>query len=97
MKGKLTGKIDSLDGARVEVALEAIKSELRYQDNLSRRLNDEAKDVPGFLTLLRRYLRRAEDAWADNPGTVEAQHEVRKIAAIAVRAMVYTGVKERNA
>src|SRR5688500_14024991 len=90
---------------QVDEALAAIKAEiLTYQNHLPRRTDDEAKDVPGFLTLLRRYVRTAEDHWADNPGELQpegnvqvpaALHDLRKIAAIAVRAMIYNGVRFR--
>ena len=82
-------------------ACEALWGELMYQDRLSRRTADEAKDVPGFLTLIRVYVRKAEDYWASRPGTgepaqvEEALHGLRKIAAIAIRAMVYNGILQR--
>ena len=78
-------------------AAEAVWSEIEYQNSLARRTDaDEAKDMPGFLTLLRRYQRKVEDIWADNPGPVEeAEHGMRKLAAICVRAMIYTKVRHR--
>lgn len=91
--------------AEFDAACDALWTELQYQDNLQRRTDDEAKDVPGFVTLGRRYVRLLEDAWADNPGTVqdngtvqveEALNGLRKVAAIFVRAMVYNGVRERK-
>jgi hypothetical protein len=84
---------------------DAIWKELDYQNSLLRRTSDEAKDVPGFLTLLRCYLNKTENLWADNPGTVqengqlqvtEALHGLRKIATIAVRSMIYNGIVNRN-
>ncbi len=84
---------------------EAVWKELEFQDALPRRTDDEAKDVPGFLTLARRYLRTAEDVWADNPGETQpdgqvqvpaALHSLRKLAAIFVRAMIYCGIRERT-
>lgn len=85
-------------------AADAIYSEILYQDNLERRTDDEAKDVPGFLTLLRRYIRQTEDVWVENPGTEQedglvqvtaALDGLRKIAAIATRAMIYNGIRQR--
>jgi hypothetical protein len=85
-------------------AMNAVWSEIKYQDNFNLRTDDEADSIPAFLTLLRRYTRKAEDAWADNPGELqldgkiqvtEALHSLRKLAAIAVRSMVYNGVRER--
>ena len=78
-------------------AAEAVWSELAYQDALPRRTDDEAKDVQGFATLARVYIRRLEDHWADLPGPVvePALNDLRKLAAIFVRAMIYCGVRER--
>lgn len=83
-------------------AMEAVWSELQYQDNLPIRTADEAKDVPGFLTLGRRYMRSTEDAWADQAATEGSPPQVpmaldgiRKLAGIFVRAMVYNGVRHR--
>lgn len=85
-------------------AANALWSEIEYQNNLPRRTeaedtNDrtrEASDVPGFLTLARRYERKVEDAWADQPAPVEdALHGLRKCAAVYLRAMVYCGVRVR--
>lgn len=86
-------------------ACRAIWTELEYQNTLPIRTADEASDVPGFLTLLRRYLSKVENGWADNAGEVqedgtiqvtEALHGLRKLAAIAVRAMLYNGVRSRH-
>ena len=85
-------------------AVEALWTEIEYQNNLARRTEAEdtadatreAHDVPGFLTLARRYERKIEDDWADNPAPVEdALHGLRKVAAIFVRSMVYCGVRQR--
>lgn len=79
-----------------DAAVAAVWTEIEYRNSLSRRTEDEAKDVPGFLTLLRRYIRKAEDAWSDNPGTVqpdgsiqveEALHGLRKLAMIAMASI----------
>jgi hypothetical protein len=83
-------------------AAEAIWSEIQYQNQLPRRTEDEAKDVPGFCTLGRRYIRKLEDDWADNPGegspcqVPQALHGLRKVAAVFTRAMVCNGVRVRD-
>lgn len=83
-------------------AVEAVWSEIEYQNSLPRRTNDEAKEIPAFCTMLRQYTHRCEIAWMDNPGeeqpdgkiqVTEALHYLRKVAAIAVRSMVYNGIK----
>jgi predicted neutral ceramidase superfamily lipid hydrolase len=80
----------------LDEVVDALVSEIDYQNHLSRRTDDEAKDVPGFLTLLRVYLRKAEDAFAMNAGNEEALHELRKVTAIGVRAMMYCGSRRRE-
>lgn len=85
----------------VEEALDAVWGEIQYQDTLPRRTDDEAKDVPAFATLARRYMRHLEDHWADQPGTgdppqvEDALKDLRKLAAIFVRAMIYNGIRYR--
>ena len=94
-------RVPAVSREEFEEVMEAIWSELQYQDNLPIRTADEAKDVPGFLTLARVYQRKTEDAWANNPGTgsppqvEEALHGLRKCAGIFVRAMAYNGVRSR--
>lgn len=91
--------------AEFDAAAEAVWSELQYQNTLPIRTDDEAKDVAGFLTLLCRYHRKAVDTWADSAGekqpdgsiqVSEALHSLRKLAGIAVRAMIYNGVRFRK-
>ena len=78
-----------------EEVMEAVWSELEYQNSLPRRTGAEASDVAGFLTLGRVYQRRAEDDWADVAGDELALHGLRKLAGIYVRAMAYTGIRKR--
>jgi len=74
----------------------AIDSERHYQDNLpTTRTDGSDKTVGDYLTMIESYRRRANDAWTDNPGTVEALHVIRKIAGIAVRCMEEHGAPHR--
>lgn len=86
-------------------ACEAVWTEFEYANALDIRTADEAKDVPGFLRQSQIYNDRCAVAWNDNAGTLQpdgaiqveaALHGLRKLAAIAVRAMVYNGVRPRN-
>lgn len=93
-----------------DLACEAVWTELQYQDALPRRTEeDEAKDPASFATLGRRYLRKLEDNWADKPGEYVGDrngkptyavpdnlHDLRKLAAIFVRGMVYCGIRRRS-
>lgn len=85
-------------------AMDALWSELEYQNGLDRRTDDEAKDVPGFATLGRRYLRMLEDHWADYGGSMQPEGQVqvpaalddlRKLTAIFLRGMIYCGIRQR--
>lgn len=85
-----------------DAACDALWSEIEYQNTLPIRTPDEAKDIPSFCTLGRAYLRKVEDAWATQPaneetGVVEdAAHGCRKLAAIFLRAMMYSGIRHRE-
>ena len=77
-------------------AVEAVWSEIEYL-NCGESVVDEITDLPGFLTLLRRYLRSTEDDWVDAPGPpIVAEHGLRKIAATALRAMISTTIRVRG-
>lgn len=65
-----------------------INGERDYQDNLGEdRTNGHQRSVGDELVLMEVYLRRAFDAWTNNPGDIRALDEIRKIAGIAVRCM----------
>jgi len=78
-------------------ACDAVWTEIEYQNNLPRRTDDEAKEPAGFATLGQVYLRRLEDAWADNAGTAQSLPYLRKLAGIFIRGMIYCGVTRRIA
>ena len=94
-------KRETITREEFDEACDALWSEIAYQDSLPRRTDDEAKDVPGFLTLARRYERKIENDWADLPGVgdpaqvEEALHGLRKVSAIYLRAMIYCGIRNR--
>lgn len=79
-------------------AVNALWTEIEYQNNLPRRTDDEAKEPAAFATLGRRYLRKLEDDWADQPGPVveDALHDLRKLSAIFLRGMIYCGIRDRE-
>lgn len=87
-----------------DIAVEALWSEIEYQNSLPRRTEDEAQQIPAFCTMLRQYTARCEVDWMDNPGTVQpdgevqvedALHGLRKVATIALRGMIYNGIRNR--
>ena len=75
-----------------DAACKAVWAEIEYQNGLSRRTEDEAKDPGGFFTLGRVYLRRGEEAWNDNAGNNKSIQFLQKLATIFVRGMIYCGV-----
>ncbi len=86
-------------GLRVDV-LAAIEGEILYAKNLGPdRVESHERPHPtgDYLTMLTTYLRKAQDAWTLNAGDEKALHEVRKIAAIAIRCMSDNGVTSREA
>jgi len=81
--------------SRIKV-YDVIKGERDYQNALGpERTDGSEKTVGDYLTMLRAYLNRADEAWIANSGCVPALHEMRKIAAIAVRCMEEHGAPRR--
>ena len=76
---------------------DAIDSERDYQNSLGPfRTNEPLHTVGDELTMLATYLRKAQDAYTSKPGVEAALHEVRKIAALAVRCMENHGAPQRE-
>lgn len=74
----------------------AIDGERYYQDSLSSmRTNEPTHSVGDELTMLVTYLRKAQDDYTNHPGVEAAMHQIRKVAAIAVRAMENHGAPKR--
>lgn len=74
----------------------AIDGERDYQDSLSpMRTNEPVHSVGDELTMLATYLRKAQDAYTNNPGVEVAMNEIRKVAALAVRVMENHGAPKR--
>lgn len=88
-----------------DLACCAVWTELQYQNNLELRTNDEAIKVPGFCVLLRQYLDQCEKDWVFNSATEQPDGQfqcdsslqgLRKIAGIAMRGMIYNGIRDRR-
>ena len=80
-----------------EQVFELINGERDYQNKLGpERTDGSDKTVGDYLTMLRCYLRKAEDAWTDNAGCEPALDQIRKVAAIAVRCMEDHGAPPRQ-
>lgn len=78
---------------------QVIDSERDYQEYLIKKNNwDEDKSVGAFLTILRGYLRKAEDAWLSESDKEEDRPslaQIRKIAAVAVATIEQHGAPKR--
>jgi phosphopantothenate synthetase len=78
--------------------IEALNEELEYTETLQAQGRADANDygVSGQLTTLATYFRRAQDAWTMNPGNEPCLDELRKVAAIAIRALIRHGCPRRK-
>jgi hypothetical protein len=73
-----------------------IDSEREYQGDLGPDRTDSSDHSVGdYLVMLDTYLRAAKDEWTNNAGVVMSLHNVRKVAAIAVRCMEEHGAPSR--
>ena len=77
--------------------IDAINEELAYTETLQAQGRADREDygVEGQLLTLSTYTRRAVDAWVNNAGPEQAKHELRKVAAIAIRALIRHGCPRR--
>ena len=78
--------------------IQAINEELDYVGTLSEqgRSDKQHHGAAGQLLTLKVYTDKAIVAWVNNPGNAEALHQLRKCAAIAVRAMLTEGCLKRS-
>jgi hypothetical protein len=69
-----------------------------YQESLPASRSEDAKRtrmVSEYLTMLDHYVRHAQDAWTLKAGNIEPLHDMRRIAALAVRCMEEWGALSR--
>lgn len=78
--------------------LSAIDDEIKYAKGLGPdrvQQQERPHTTAEYLTMLRTYLNQADRDWTCAAGDDLALHDVRKIAAIAIRCMIDNGVKRR--
>ena len=80
------------NSAQKVAAIAAVLLEREQQDEWYNNRKSVAEEV----LLLNRYIRKAENAWVDNTGDIPALHEIRKIAAIALRCLENNGAPLRQ-
>ena len=70
--------------------IDAINGELAYTATLQEQGRSDAihYGTEGQLLTLESYARKAREAWVNNPSDGEALNELRKCAAIAIRALL---------
>lgn len=78
--------------------IEAINEELDYQSDLPEVDRADRVDygVAGQLVTLNTYTRKANDAFTNNAGLEASLHALRKVAAIAIRALIVAGCPRRR-
>ena len=69
-----------------------IDTERDYQDLI---WSGHTHEVGAYITMLRHYVTKAEQAWTENQGDTPALDVIRKITAIGVHCMEEHGVPER--
>ena len=76
----------------------AINGELHYQSKLQDmgRSDGIESGLPGQLVTLSVYVRKAQEAWVMAPGDPDALEQLRKVAAIAIRALEQYGCPIRK-
>ena len=90
-----------MDGQKLELTddvIEAINEELAYQASIAGTGRADTNDhgLPGQLVSLDCYTRKAIDDWTGMAGKEPSLHQVRKVAAIAVRALIRFGCPRRE-
>jgi hypothetical protein len=76
--------------------LSALHDERVYQNRKWGTVNTHPHEVGGYLTLMRKLLRDAEDAWQSNRGDALALDELRKVVAVGVACFEQHGVVPRS-
>ena len=83
-------------GPSIAAVTGAIWRERLYQDQKWGELEQHPHEVGAWLTLMRRELREAEDAWCTNRGDEHALREVLQVIALGVACLQQHGIFERD-
>lgn len=73
----------------------AIARERAWQDQKWGTIAEHPHEVGGWLTLVRKELREAEDAWCSQRGDASALEELLQVAAVAIACIQQHGIVER--
>lgn len=77
-------------------AFTAIDRERAFQESKWGTIADHPHDVGGYLTIMRKELREAEDAWCTSHGDENALREILQVIAVGVACLEQHGVVERE-
>lgn len=72
-----------------------VDGERDWQDRKWGTIKQHPHEVGGWLTIMRRLLRDAEDAWASSSGDEAALHEIRKIIGTGIACAEQHGLPVR--
>ena len=80
------------------LVIDRIDEELEYIATLNEQGRSDGlhHGTAGQLLTLEVYARKAREAWVNNPSDTQALHELRKCAAIAIRALLTEGCPQRK-
>ena len=80
------------------LVIDCIDEELEYVATLAEQGRSDTfhYGTAGQLLTLESYARKAREAWVNNPSDTQALHELRKCAAIAIRALLTEGCPARK-
>ena len=74
---------------------EVIDGERNHQDKIWGTVEDHPHEVGAWITIMRRHLRKAEEAWASDGGDRLAMASIRKVIAVGVACCEQHGVPPR--
>lgn len=75
---------------------EAVDSERLFQDSKWGTISQHPHEVGGWITLMRKLLHDAEEAWSESAGDRGALAEIRKVIAVGVACCEQHGVESRS-
>lgn len=78
-----------------EDVLAAVIGERSHQDQKWGTIGEHPHEVGAWLTIMRKLLRDAEEAWTGQRGDLGALDELRKVVAVGVACMEQHGVPSR--
>ena len=77
--------------------LNAVHDERVFQNRQWGTINQHPHEVGGYITLMRKLLTDAEQAWSTERGDVGALDEIRKVVAVGIACMEQHGPIPRSA